>query len=486
MRLKTLSAACALALAAPSAFALNPATTGAATTVQIYMSGASAQISSIEGLFGTMCVPGTLDRYNSLEDASNIRGYSCTIAAGVSTLAGKNVFVSYNAGGGSGNGVYPIAKQVDSGGAFNTAAGTRRQIVSPGSCTGAAAPYTCGTAQHGDRYSDAGISDVEPAMFRFDLNKPAAFASTALEDFEIGNLDVASQFQVIFGIAATNNLYEDLATAQGLSTGAGQVPSLSRTSLIALFSGSLSDPASGLGWQAIFTPGTLPANPAVTGPVNIGRRVNGSGTQTAANAYFQAYGCSPTANLAPADASGTNPGSIVIDEGSGTGNVITFLNGRNAAGEYAVGLVSKENAPAVGSGWKHVAIDGVVPSRDNAKTGKYDYVYEQTMQWNTAYLDNFRTLPVGSGGAGYALPAGVTVADLKSFLSTFRSRSGNPVVLDSIASSAVKEGIAALGNFNEGYIFNDPALTTQGLANKKFVSRMTRNGSSCQPLLWNN
>jgi hypothetical protein len=486
MKLKTLTGACLLAFAAPSAMALNPATTVAASTVQVYASGASAQINSIGGLFGTMCVGGTLDTYVF---SGNVRGYSCTIAAGVSALAGKNVYFMYNADGGSGNGVYPIAKLVNSGGTFTSdPAAQRPQIVNPATCTLTGTPntYTCTSATLGNRWSDAGVSDVEPAMFKFDLNKPAAFASTALEDFEIANLDVGSQFQVIFGIAASNNLYDDLAAAQGLSTGAGQVPSIPRTALISLYTGQLADPSSGLGWQALFTPGTLPGGSAVTGPVNIGRRVNGSGTQTAANAFFQGYGCVPTANLVPADASFTNPGSIVVNEGSGTSNVIAFVNARFAAGEYAIGLVSKENAPGGSDNWKHIAIDGQVPSRDNAKNGKYDYVYEQTMQWNTPYLDGFRTLPVGSGGAGYTLPVGVTVDDLKSFLTSFRVRSGNPIVLDSIASSAVKEGIAAIANFNEGYIFNDPAVTTQGLANKKFVSRMTRNGNSCQPLLWNN
>ncbi|MFN0161860.1 MAG: hypothetical protein ACKVQQ_11560 [Burkholderiales bacterium] len=486
MKLKTLTGACLLAFAAPSAMALNPATTAAATTVQIYSSGASALINSIGGLFGTMCVAGTLDTYVR---SGNVRGYSCTIAPGVSALAGRNVYFMYNADGGSGNGVYPIAKLVNSGGTFSAdPAGLRPQIVNPSTCTltTTANTYTCTTATLGDRWSDAGVSDVEPRMFAFDLNKPAAFAATALEDFELANMDVGSQFQVIFGIAATNNLYNDLATAQGLSTGAGQVPSMSRTALISLLSGTLSDPSSGLGWQAIFTPGALPAGTAVSGPVNIGRRVNGSGTQSAANAYFQSYGCAPTANLLPADASATNPGSIVVNEGSGTSNVISFLNGRFLAGEYAIGLVSKENAPGGSDNWKHVAIDGVVPSRDNAKTGKYDYVVEQTMQWNNVYLDSFRTAPVLGGGAGYALPAGVSVADLKNFLTVFRTRSGNPLVLDSIASAATKEGIAALVNFNEGYIFNDPAVTPQGLANNKFVSRMTRNGNTCQPLLWNN
>ncbi|MBL8384260.1 MAG: hypothetical protein JNM90_14360 [Burkholderiales bacterium] len=475
MKVKALTSACLLALGASQAHALDPATTGAATTVKVFGSGASAQINTITGLFGTLC-DGTPDVYTF---SGNVKGVSCKVKAGVSELAGKNVFLSYNADGGSGNGVYPIAKLVGSGGAFTAdPAAQRPQIVDPASCTGSSPNYTCASATLGNRWSDFGVSDVEPAMFAFDLNKPAAFASTSLEQFELDNMDVGSQFQVVFGIAATNKLYNDLATAQGVS-----VPSIPRTALSSLLAGNLSDPASGLGWQVLFADGVGPDATASSGAVNIGRRVNGSGTQTAANAYFLGYGCSPTANLVPADASYTNPGSIVVNEGSGTSNVTAFLNARNTAGEYGIGLVSKENSN-VGQGWTHVAIDGVVPSRDNAKSGKYDYVYEQTMQWNTKYLDDFRTV-AGPTGAGYALPVGVTVANLKNFLSVFRTRSGAPLVLDSLASAATKEGITALINDTEGYIYNDSAATPEGLANKKFVSRMTRNGSSCQTPIWN-
>jgi hypothetical protein len=469
MKIKVLTSACLLALGASQAHALNPATTASANTVKIYGSGASAQINTITGLFGTLCEAGTQDNYTF---SGNLRGVSCTVKAGVSQLAGRNVFLSYNADGGSGNGVYPIAKLVDSGGAFTASTPAQRpQIVDPSVCTGTSPNYTCNSAALGNRWSDFGVSDVEPAMFAFPLNTPADFASTTLEEFELANLDVGSQFQVVFGIAVTNKLYDDLAAAQGVA-----VPSISRTALSSLLGGVLTDPASGLGWQVLFTPGTLPAGSAVTGAVNIGRRVNGSGTQTAANAYFLDYGCAPTANLVPADASYTTPGNIVVNEGSGTSNVISFLNARNAAGEYAIGLVSKENAPGTG-GWKHVAIDGVIPSRDNAKLGRYDYVYEQTMQWNTSYIDNHRT-------AQYALPAGVTAANLKDFLSTFRVRSGAPLVLESLTNANTKEGITALSNDAEGYIFNDSAVTPEGLANKKFVSRMTRGGNSCSKPLW--
>jgi len=475
MKLKTLTGACLFALGASPAMALDPATTGAVGTTKIYVSGASAPLATFTQLVGTMCST-TADQY-TVTGNSNIRGVSCTVKPGVSALAGKNVFVSYNADGGSGNGVYPIAKLVDSGGAFTADnAAQRPQIIDPAACTGVSPNFVCTSTQTGPRWSDAGASDVEPAMFAFDLNKPADFAATTLEAFELSNLNAAGAFQIVFGIAATNNLYSDLAAAQGLSTGAGQVPSISRTAVSSLLAGFLSEPAAGLGWQALFTPGTLPAGSAVTGPVNIGRRVNGSGTQTAANAYFLDYGCAPTANLAPADTSANVPGKFIVNEGSGTSNVITFLNGRNTAGEYAIGLVSKENRPAVGSGWQHVAIDGVVASRDNAKVGKYDYLYEFSMQWNTPYLDNFRT-------AQYPLPAGVTVADLKSFLQVFRVRAGSPTVLQGL-SSAAQDGTTTAVNEGEGYIFNDSAVTPEGIANKKFVSRMTRNGNSCQKPLW--
>ncbi len=477
MKLTALSGALLLAFAAPSAFALDPATTGAATTVKIYASGASAQLNTIQGVFNSMCVAGTRDTYTN---STNVIGVSCTIATGVSQLAGKNVFFGYNADGGSGNGVYPIAKTVTAGGTISTdAAAKRPQIINPAACTATTANnYACAAGTLGNRFSDTGISDVEPALFKAEENKPSAFSTTVLEDFELANLDVGSQNQVIMGIAVTNNLYNDLATAQGLSTGAGQVPSLPRSLIASLLSGGLASPADGQGWQALFTPGSLPADDtAAKAQVNIGRRVNGSGTQAAANAFFLNYGCSPSSNTVPLKASDSSAGAIVINEGSGTGNVITFLNGIPAT-QYGIGLISKENAPAVGANWKHIAIDGVAPSRDNVKNGKYEYAVEQTMQWNTAYLlGTLRTTE-------YPLPAGVTAANLEDFLKTFRTRAGSPLVLDSIASAATKEGTAALINDTEGYIYADTDTSDKGKANAKFVSRMTRGGNTCQPFVW--
>jgi len=475
MKLNTLAGACLLAFATPAAFALNPATTGAIGTVKIYMSGASAQLNVLQGVFNSMCVVGTRDTYTH---TGNVIGISCTIAPGISNLAGKNVFLSYNADGGSGQGVYPIAKTVDSGGAISVLSSSKRpQITNPAACTGASPNYSCAVANVSERFSDAGVSDVEPNLFKAEENKPSNFSTTTLEDFELANLDVGSQNQVIMGIAVTNNLYNDLAAAQGLSTGAGQVPSLPRAAVASLLSGALASPSSGQGWQALFTPGALPAGAAVTGQVNIGRRVNGSGTQAAANAYFLNYGCAPLSNTVPLKNSDDNPGQVDIFEGSGTSNVISFLNGIPAA-QYGIGLISKENAPAVGANWKHVAIDGIVPNRDNVKNGKYEFVVEQTMQWNNAYVATaLRT-------TAEPLPAGVTTGDLVSFLSAYRTRAGAPVVLDSIASSSTKEGVTALINDAEGFIYADTAMTTAGLANAKFVSRMTRGGNTCQPFTW--
>ena len=193
--------------------------------------------------------------------------------------------------------------------------------------------------------------------------------------------------------------------------------------------------------------------------------------------HFLNYGCAPSSNTAALKASDSNAPEVVINEGSGTSNVITYLNGIPAT-QYGIGLVSKENAPAVGANWKHVAIDGIAPTRDNVKNGKYDYVVEQTMQWNTAYVGTaLRT-------TAEPLPVGVTTADLLSFLAAYRIRSGAPLVIDSITSSATKEGMAALINDAEGYIYADPAVTPAGLANAKYVSRMTRGGNTCQPFTW--
>ena len=469
MKLKLLSAACLLAMGS-QAQAISPTNIGSA--IKIYGSGASAQQATIAGIFSNMCDTSNtafpISTYVVTGD-SNYTARACKLKSTVAGLGGQVVFFSYNANGGSGNGVYPIAKSTDPAtSTLRTATNVLlNQITNPAACTGTAAPYSCGPAALTAVHSDFGVSDVEPAMFKFDENKPSAFSSESLSDEDLSQLDTKSQNQVIMGVAVNKVLYSALQTAQA-TTGR---PSIPRSFISSLLAGNVNDPTVGQGWQMLL-------GSAATGQVNLGRRVAGSGTQAAANAYFLGYGCAPSANLSPINDGNNDAGKLEVNMGSGTTNVKQFLTTKNnlTTPQYALGFISRENnGPSETSAdrkeYDHVSIDGVEPTRDNVKVGKYDFVVEQTMQWNNTYLDSFRT--------------GVTAADLKLFLGDFRIRSGNPVVIDTL-SSTVAGGTAAIANSQSvpPYVYADTATDAQGLANAKFVSRATKSTNTCAPLLW--
>jgi hypothetical protein len=497
MKLKLLAAACALTFGSQAqAQNFSIADAALATTQKIYMSGASAQIGAIEGLFDKLCVAGTRSKFTV--SSSNL-ALGCTIDAGVvaGALGGKKVLLSYNSGGGSGNGVFPVAKQTSPvGPTLRTASNLfRAQLTNilPANCSGTAPAFTCTTAATTNVYSDAGVSDLEPALMKFALNKPPAFAAESLSDSDIGQLDLGSQNQVIFGITASKALFDELALAQGVA-----LPSLPYTAIASILSGKLNGPDNFLGWRLLFPEGYVfsgATGGSEDGEVGICRRVNGSGTQATSNVLFLNYGCAPTA-AQPVGASASVPGNLKVTEGSDNTAVKACLTTahNSASNKFAIGLQSLENLPSVDSAsvtpagntidkWAHIAIDGVAPTRANVKAGLYPYVVEQTMFWNNNYLNSFRN---GTTGAAYALAAGVSITDIKTFLTKFRATAGDPLVLDSITfpDPSVRNGYAAIASAT--YIYNDADPGAQGLANKEYVSRGSRGGDSCKPMLWNN
>jgi len=473
MKLKLLAAACGLALGS-QAYALSPSDTDAA--IKVYLSGSSAQVRVIKAVAAADCATGTLDTYQLASDTGNVFGVSCTLNAtaggGTSGLGGQNVFITYNANGGSANGVYTVAKEtIPSTGALNTAQAAllqRPQLANiAANCTTAGTNlYNCTSTAL--QYTDAGVSDTEPSLFNIDLNRPTAWVGNSISGDEFNQIDSAAQFQQIFGIAVSQNLYNDL---QAMQVAAGTIPtggtpSLSKSAIANYMAGSFTDPANGFGWQPLFATSTLAQPAGASSQVNICTRTNGSGTKAGASAFFLNNPCGGNTNsLTPASAAQNVPGSFVVNEGGSTGAVTTCLSGANTAGQYAIGIVGKENALPTGAQW--IAIDGVSPGKDNVKNGKYDWFVEQSMQWNPTYLNSFKSLP-----------SGVTSAQLTAYLNDFRTRSGSPDVMATY-STTVQDGVAAIDN-GSTYLFNDPANAN----NKAFVSRVTKLNNTCGISLW--
>ncbi len=469
-KLQAVALAAGLAMVG-QANALTPAQVADPATVKIYMSGASALRNTIAGLFTQNCTADLSVYFSSTGTFSGIsftaagdahRVYACTMKADSPLLPGQKVVLYKSDVGGSGQGVFPVyfgAKPPFPTRKFlnltDATCGTRQATVPN---------YTCTTEQN--QVPMFGVSDVEPALFRF-INVPTddpTYPIEGLNDAQLAELDVAPIFQTVFGVAVNRSLRNALQAKQGLTVNSdaeADRPSMSRIEAASYINGFLADPANGLGWQAL----VLDTEPKRNTRVNVCRRVNGSGTQASANAFLTGFPCN---SQAPAplgfdfsDAGLTNAvssvgptGSLFVFEGSTTGNVISCLNAAETTSAFALGHVSKENNElASGSNWRHVRIDGVAPSRDNTKSGKYEYFFESTIQW---HRDKFATLSAAQ----------------KSFLTAFRAEAAKPSALLNLSSTA-QQGVAALPESYSG------AFGTGTAAEIQFGSRVTRGGSSC-------
>lgn len=518
MKLRSIAIAAAAWAAASSSFAAPAVSVDAAGTVRIYMSGATALRNTIAGIVlndicGGTAANNTTTLYNMAESGAgfsfngNFWGITCKVTAAGATKINVPVNTSIaffkSDAGGSAQGVFPVYF------------GTQRPFVEPANlanCVGAQgftavadrAYYGCpGTRLTAPMF---GMSDVEPALFK-GVNVPNDPADTSddsypqdgLSPVQIGELQVTPVVQTLFAVAVNNILYADMFAKQGLgakfssagvacstsSTDENCIPSIGQAEARSLFGGSE------FNWRMLSSNNAL-----VDSQVNVCRRVQGSGTQAAANLQFGAFPCG-SQTIAPADVSysssaaaeavssftgktqsgktianylidnmggngGTGPmpgGTTFVFEGPGTGDVISCLNAANKAQGYAIGHVSKENVPATSGTiglWKHVRLEGANPDGAQAKQGRYDYVVESTIQYKVGSYTGF-------------------TAQQKSFITGFTTEIAKPDALAKLPA-ANQNGVLALplsyaGDFGTGS------------ANEiKFGSRVSRSGNSCQPL----
>ena len=469
MKIRSIALAAAATVVCSQSQALTPTQVADAATVKIYMSGATALRNIIGGLFTSNCTADLSVYFSSTGTFGSVaftaagdahRVYACTMAANSPILPGKRVALFKSDIGGSGQGVFPVY--------FGAVAPfPTRTFLNLTTCTarvGTVPNYNCTGEQN--QVPMAGISDVEPGLFK-GVNVPGDdpnYPSGGLSPAQLAELDTGNLFQTIFAPAVNLALRNELQARQNLVSGSeleADRPSMSLAELASYFSGFLSDPTNGLGWQPI----VRATDSKRASRVNICRRVNGSGTQASANAYLLQLPCNDSANL-PAEFSFSDSGltnavssvgptgSVFVFEGSTTGNVISCLQAAETTNAYAIGHVSKENNDvAAGSTWRHVRVDGIAPNRENVKNGKYNYFFESTMQWHTA---RFATLS----------------ADQQSFLTTFRAEARKPDSLARLAT-ANQQGVTALPTAYAG------AFGT-GTANEiTFGSRVQRGGNSC-------
>lgn len=470
MKIRHIALAATLAITG-QAQALTPAQVADPQTVKVYMSGATALRNTIGGLFTQNCSADLSVYFSSVGTFSGVsfstagdahRVYACTMRADSPFLPGKRVTLFKSDIGGSGQGVFPVYFGALS--PFPTRKFLNLTDATCGTRQASVPNYTCSTEQ--DQVPMFGVSDVEPALFRF-LNVPKddpTYPLAGLNDQQLAELDVGPVFQTVFGVAVNRALRDALQAKQGLTVGSdaeADRPSMPRIAAASLFNGFLADPGAGLGWQSL----VLDTEPRRNSRVNVCRRVDGSGTQASANAFLTGFPCNSQApsplEFGFSDSGLTNSissvgpnGSLFVFEGSTTGNVISCLNAAQTTNAFAVGHVSKENNElAAGSNWRHVKIDGIAPNRDNVKSGVYEYFFESTIQW---HRDKFASLS----------------ADQQAFISAFRTEASKPSSLAFLSATA-QQGVAALPDSYAG------AFGTGTPAEITFGSRVTRGGASC-------
>ena len=475
----------ALAAAAGSAHALTPAQIDAARTAgtlkEVYVAGASAQRLFLGAWFQQQCKPATFDVFfNGTGPApvgTSHRAYSCELKKTVGNWAtGTPVLFVKRDAGGSAQGVNPVAT------------GTAQdQMVVDGTCTATGNPtpatdilvpsFAC--AGVAPRLADAGVSDVEPALFQKPVNLLAPNVAV-----DTKSLDSKAFNQTIMGVAVNKKLYRALQEAQGKIAAGGALdddpakqPTLDRAFVASAMSGLLSgSTAAKLGWNLV-VPASVDAG-VLSKQVNVCRRNIGSGTQASFNVEFLNAGCATGTSVhTPIGQSvGANNSTVLASPalaengttawnlGSGAGNVETCLGTtvENLGGTaYAIGVLSRENTPlptgtGVDKGYRFVKLDNQSPARDNAKVGNYTFVYAATMQWNKNTL---------------------TDLDVKQFLINLRANGGKATSLN-IADVDTQQGVLALPSTYAGAYddLTDPVTL-------KFASRMDRNtAASCSPI----
>jgi len=485
MQARLIAVAAALA-ACGAAHALTPAQIEAARTAgtlkEVYIAGASAQRLFLGAWMQAQCKATTFDVFfngtGAAPTGSNHRAYSCQLSKQVGNwAAGTNVLLVKRDQGGSTQGVNPIAT------------GTAQDMMvvdSTCTATGNSSPaadilvpsYACPSTAA--RLADAGVSDVEPALFQASINLLAPSVAVATT-----SLDYAPFNQTVMGVAVNKKLYRALQEAQGLiaagaamDDAADKQPSLNYSFVSAVLSSNISGSAtSRRGWNVVVP--TSVDSAIESKQVNVCRRNIGSGTQAATNIEFLRGGCTNQATAtysligqttgAANSAQTTSPalattGTLAWNLGSGAGAVETCLGTtvENLAGTaYGIGFLSRENTPTpsgttTDKGYRFVKLNGVAPSRDSAKTGEYPFVYAATMQWSKTTL---------------------TDANVKAFLNALRSTGGSSASLN-VADVDTQQGVLAMPTtYTSAYAgITDPLVL-------KFASRVSRNpANSCAPL----
>lgn len=486
MKLSRIALAAAAVAAAPAFAATGSLQTlyGVSAANTVFVSGASALSGSFANVVAANCAGGAAN-VKSLTIAgstSDGRVTVCTTSSpGASPFAGPFAVVKRDTNG-SFDGVGPVIAQ----------AGLQKwaDISSCDSVT-----LQCALDSTTVRVPHAGLTDV-------DTNVWIGMAATGAL-----SIPVPSPTSTVlsggfagqgFGVMVSEALYSAMMAKQKLE---GRLPA---SCVVSDFTPGACQPSISRAEYAAVVDGNnfaYVANGALSGDtnvVNLCRRVETSGTQASSNVVFLNNSCgnanptlgfknpkfvdllnSPTAvayNSSNGDAVTGNwddfGGAFGLFEGSGTGDARNCVIRRNSGnnpnnvadtlGNYAIGWISLENAPA--AGWKYLKLDGVSPNAyqvavgsaaDTAGGGAADGWAQDSTQRVNVVKAMYDAAPELEMLWPSTTPYGVFLTNLKN---TF----ANPTAVNT------------RGIFQANGAFTHAAYPAQ-------VHRGTRNGNFCAP-----
>jgi hypothetical protein len=394
-------------------------------TLDLFVSGSSAQDNTLEQLFRFICESNSLDIYRS--NGGNVRLLFCRTPRGAGAVpgfpAGQKVAFHKSSIGGSGSGVGPLIQLAPV--EFLNVADLRAHFDERcpaekrkrNSAEGTLSAYTvfdCLNPTSTREVPDVGISDVEPRFF-LDLYHLAPSAVDALK--------VTSVNAFIFGVPVTLSLRNALQAARfprsdpcnpanphygdlmvvdsNIRAKRGEIercmPGFTRAQVAGIFAGTLTE------WGQVLTPtgyplasknpksGEVSVPPGLEAPsdnrIYVCRRVDTSGTQASYEMFFLNQRCA--AGVHPFVKSGSE-----IFMGSGTADVKACLNQLDRKKLWAVGIMSTENvASAAEDRWRFVKMDGVAPTLLNTFSGRWPFFVEQSYQWRNEHTERPLTGP---------------------------------------------------------------------------------------------
>ena len=402
------------ALAIPaSSYSNSDEVTG--STLNIRISGATAQDNGILGSALRICTAGSVTRYAI---GNNFVFFCTPNTAQISVPSGKTQLAIYKYSvGGSAFGVGPINSNSAVDGSGLTSSGNLLPFLDLGkinsNCTGTSAVVTTPAFGSLGTYTNVACSNASSA-----LTTPAT-TYIGLSDVEpgffarnISNITAQQSYALIFAVPVTQKIRNALQSQQGLTVGddsEAQMPSLTSAQVVSAFT------QPGQTWAGIGVTSGLADD-----TIYVARRVDSSGTQKTFEALISrapngqsglktcSAGTDPFVQPDSGDTTvGDNEtvcnsaGAPLVFAGSGGGNVRTCMISHDANSRGAIGMLTTEDkAPVQANSWRFIKVDGITPNQVQTAAGRYRFYVESSL--------NTRTGGAFATGAALGYPAVVT------------------------------------------------------------------------------